>query len=190
MSRDPIAAEAAALPREPTARWIRVLVCAVTVVWIVALLWQVRVLPEQVPTHFGAGGRPDGWSSRAGALAFSVLLPLVLVYPLPLLSRLALWSPSLINAPHRDWWSATAPRLRRFERLVREDLWLIAMATLGLLLGAQVEIVLAARGSGSGIGAAGGPLLLVPFLLVVGVVVARMAGSRYALGAEPDAHTN
>lgn len=136
------------LPPEPTAPWILVLAGGVVLLWLGVLAWQVAVLPERVPTHFGADGRADGWSSRTGALAFSALIPLLVVLPMPLLSRLALWAPGQINAPNKEWWTATGPRLRRFERLMREDLWLITTVTLLLLVAGQVGIVLAARSGG------------------------------------------
>src|SRR5699024_5801889 len=117
-----IAAEARGLPREPTAPWILVLMAVLTAAWLGILAWQVAVLPDRVPTHFGARGEADGWSSKAGALAFSVLLPVLVVFPMPLLSPLAVRGPESSKSPNRDGWSATAPGLRRFERLVREAL--------------------------------------------------------------------
>lgn len=137
--------DARELPREPTTPWIRALAVAAVAVWLAAVLWQVVALPDRVPTHFDGSGQVDGWSSKNGALAFSVLIPLVFVVPLPMLARLVLHWPQGINAPNRDWWTATAPRLRRFERLLREDLWLITVLTLALLVAIQVGIVVAAR---------------------------------------------
>lgn len=175
-----IAAEARGLPREPTARWILVLMAVLTVVWLGILSWQVAVLPDRVPTHFGAGGEANGWSSKGGALAFSVLLPLLVVFPMPLMALLALHWPMSINAPNREWWTATAPRLRRFERLLREDLWLIAALTLALFLVIDVGVVLAAQSMHENLS----PVFFVPtlvlFLAGIGVVMARMFGSRYA----------
>lgn len=179
MTRD-VAAEARGLPREPTAPWILRLVAVATVVWLAILAWQVMVLPERVPTHFGSGGEADGWSSKTGALAFSALLPLATAYPLPLLSKLVLYAPEWINSPNREWWTATAPRLRRFERLQREDMWLIAVLVLALLSAMQVAIVLASQSPGGAIGPEFlfGPLVV--FLVLVLAVMVRMFGSRYA----------
>lgn len=144
MTTNSVADEARGLPKEPTSPWILILVVATVVAWLAVLAWQVMVLPERVPTHFGAGGEPDGWSSKAGALAFSSLLPLTVFVLVPLTSLLVLRAPELINGPNKEWWTATAPRLRRFERLVREDLWLIVVVTLALLVAMQVGIVVAA----------------------------------------------
>ncbi|HHX84010.1 MAG TPA: DUF1648 domain-containing protein [Actinomycetales bacterium] len=178
------AATARGLPREPTARWILVLAAVVTAAWLAVLAWQVAVLPEQVPTGFGPGGEVRGWGGRAEVLAFSVLLPLVAAFPLPLLSRLALSYPSAINAPNREWWTATPPRLRRFERLLREDLWLIAVLLLVLFTVIQVETTRAAHSAdGSGSMAVIGGVLVV-FLVLNTVILARMFGGRYA--EQPD----
>ncbi|KAA0918755.1 DUF1648 domain-containing protein [Dietzia sp. ANT_WB102] len=166
------------LPREPTAPWIRVLVAGLSIIWLGVLAWQVAVLPDRVPTHFGPGGEPDGWSSKVGALAFSALGPLFAL-PLPLVSLLVLRWPGLINSPNKQWWTATAARLRRFERLIREDLWLIAAVILVTLIGVQVGITGAALtpdGHLPGVWIAG-PLIVV--FVGTGVVLARMYGGRY-----------
>lgn len=175
-----IAAEARGLPREPTARWILVLMAVLTVVWLGILAWQVAVLPDRVATHFGFGGEANGWSSKAGALAFSVLLPLLVVFPMPLMALLALRWPSSINAPNREWWTATAPRLRRFERLLREDLWLIGALTLALFLVIDVGVALAAQSTDNTLSLWFLLPTLVLFLAGLGVVMARMLGTRYA----------
>lgn len=133
------------LPREPTAPWIRALAVAAVAVWLAVVLWQVVVLPDRVPTHFDGSGQADGWSSKNGTLAFSVLIPLVFVIPLPMLARMVLHWPQSINAPNRDWWITSGPRLRRFERLLREDLWLITVLALALLGAIQVGIVVVAQ---------------------------------------------
>lgn len=179
------AAEARGLPREPTARWILVLVAVVSVVWLAVAVWQWMVLPDRVAIHFGPGGEPDDWTSRVGAVSLTLVLPLLVVFPMPLLSLLAIHWPQSINSPHRDYWIATPWRLRRFERLLREDLWLIAVATLALLVLIDVSIVMAAR-SGDGLPQTmlWGPLIA--FLVVIGVVTARILGSRYAPPSEPE----
>ncbi|MBB1057245.1 DUF1648 domain-containing protein [Dietzia sp. B19] len=181
-----VADEARGLPKEPTSPWILILVVATVVVWLAALVWQVMVLPERVPTHFGAGGEPDGWSSKGGALAFSALLPLLMVLPLPLLTTLiVLRAPELINGPRKEWWTATAPRLRRFERLVREDLWLIVVVTLALLVAMQVGIVIAVEAPGQRLpeGLLFGGMALFGVGLVA-VLLRMYVGGRYA--EQPD----
>ena len=169
------------LPKEPTAPWILALSVAVILVWLGVLAWQVAVLPERVPTHFGAGGEADGWTSRNGALAFSAFLPLLVVVPMPLMSKLTLWAPELINAPNKQWWMASGARLRRFERLLREDLWLIMASTLALIVAGQVGIVFAAQSGTDQMPGWALPGALVIFIVGLGVVLARMLlGGRYS----------
>lgn len=173
------AEDARALPREPTARWILVLMAGLTIVWLGVLAWQVAVLPDRVPTHFDSAGEADGWSSKAGAMAFSAVVPLAVVFPMPLLSLLAIRWPQSINSPHRDWWIATGPRLRRFERLMREDLWLISAATLVMLIAIQVGITETAV---SGAGAMPMAYIWAPMAVLfvgIGAVMIRMLGRRY-----------
>ncbi|MET3862673.1 putative membrane protein [Dietzia sp. 2505] len=180
-----VAGEARGLPKEPTSPWILILVVATVVVWLAVLVWQVMVLPERVPTHFGAGGEPDGWSSKGGALAFSSLLPLTVFALIPLTSQLVLRAPEFINGPNKEWWTATAPRLRRFERLVREDLWLIVVVTLALLVAMQVGIVIAAEAPGQRLpdGLLFGGMALFGVGLVA-VLLRMYVGGRYA--EQPD----
>lgn len=180
-----VADEARGLPKEPTSPWILILVVATVVAWLAVLAWQVMVLPERVPTHFGSGGEPDGWSSKAGALAFSSLLPLTVFVLIPLTSLLVLRAPEFINGPNKEWWTATAPRLRRFERLVREDLWLIVVVTLALLVAMQVGIVIAVDAPGQRMPEEflfGG--MAVFGVGLVAVMVRMYAGNRYA--EQPD----
>lgn len=173
------AEDARGLPREPTARWILVLIAGLTVIALGVLAWQVAVLPDRVPTHFDGAGQADGWSSKAGALMFSALMPLAVVYPMPLMSLLAIRWPQSINAPNRDWWTATGPRLRRFERLLREDLWLISAATLVLLVAIQVGITETAVANAGAMPMAyiWGPMAVL--FVGIGAVMIRMMGSRY-----------
>lgn len=168
------------LPREPTTPWILGLNALLVAAWLGVLVWQVAVLPEQVPTRFDVGGEPTQWSSRAWTLGSSLLLPLVAALPLPLLTLLALHRPELLSVPNRDWWTATGPRIRRFERLLREDLWLITALMMMLFVSIQVVITQASATQGQSLP---GWVLAVPtvvFLALLGALMARMFGGRYA----------
>ncbi|EYT61132.1 hypothetical protein H483_0113390 [Dietzia sp. UCD-THP] len=182
-----VADEARGLPSEPSASWIRTLVVSTLLIWLAVLAWQVMVLPERVPIHFGSGGRADGWSTKAGALAFSGLLPLTVLALIPLTSLLVLRAPELINGPNKQWWTSTAPRLRRFERLVREDLWLIVVVTLALLVAMQAGIVIASGSPDQRMpeGLLYGGMALFGVGLVA-VLLRMYVGSRYA--EHPDLH--
>lgn len=179
-------AEARELPREPTAPWILAIVAILTVAWLGVIVWQIVVLPESVATHFDSSGQADGWMSKPGAIATALLIPLIVVFPMPLLSRIALRWPSLINSPNRDWWMATAPRLSRYERLMREDLWLIAAATLAVLVMANVGITQAAITSGDGVSSVYMWGTLVVLAVGIGAVIVRMLSGRYTEQADLD----
>lgn len=92
------------------------------------------VLPDTVASHFGAGGRPDGWSSKtafftifAAALAMTVVLFLAL--PLAILRLPASW----INLPKKDYWLAPERARATREWLSRRLLW-FGSATLAFLV--------------------------------------------------------
>lgn len=75
------------------------------------LVATVDRLPEVVATHFDASGRPNGWMTRGGYLAFSLAfdvgLPLLMAGAIGLVPRR--W-PRLMNLPNRDHWLAPERR--------------------------------------------------------------------------------
>lgn len=75
------------------------------------LLATVVALPDRIPTHFGAGGMPDGWMTRSGytafMLAFTVALPILVAAAIGVLPSFA---PRLVNLPNRDHWLAPERR--------------------------------------------------------------------------------
>lgn len=178
--REQVSREARLLDPEPVAPMPRLVLAAATAAWLLTLVWLVLVLPERVPTHWSGGGVPDGWSSRTGALAFSLLVPLLTLYPMLWLSRLVIVWPDGVNTPHKEWWLDTPRRLRRFERLFREDLMLIIAVTVLLFAGTQLTIGYAAHQPGGELPWWVLPVMLVPYVALLALVVARMAvGSRY-----------
>lgn len=82
-------------------------------------------LPERVATHFGAGGRANGWMPRDDyllfMLAFAAGLPLVVFVVVGCAPRLA---PSLINIPNRGYWLADARRDATLAALLDSGAWL------------------------------------------------------------------
>lgn len=179
MTTSDAVAEARELPREPTAPWILTIVAVLTVAWLGVVAWQIAVLPESVATHFDSSGQADGWMSKPGAIATALLIPLIVVFPMPLMSRVALRWPFLINSPNREWWLATAPRLRRYERLMREDLWLIAAVTLTVLVMANLGITQAAIAGIDEVSSAYMWGTLAVLAVGIGAVIVRMMGGRY-----------
>lgn len=175
-----VAEEARALGREPAAWWARLTLAVATAAWLATIAWLATTLPEEVPTHWSVGGTPDGWSSRAGALAFVVLLPALMFYPMILLSRLVLVWPDGVNAPHKEWWLDRPRRLVRFERLLREDLMVIVGVTVLLMAASNLITGYAAQQPGGAVPAWWFPVELVAFLVALTVVLVRMfVGGRY-----------
>lgn len=95
------------------------------------LLATVGMLPDVIPTHFGAGGVPDGWMTRSGytkfMLAFTVGLPLLVAGAVGLLPRVA---PRAVNVPNRDHWLAPARRTETLAFLARHACLLGCMIVL------------------------------------------------------------
>lgn len=171
---------AQARQREPTSRGPRLAIGLTTVAWLATLIWLFATLPEQVPTHWSFDNTPDGWSSRSVALAMAVVFPVVFAYPMLWLSRLAFVWPEGINVPHKEWWLQTPRRLVRFERLLREDLMLLAALLLLLLVAMEVQIGYAAHQPQGTVPGWTFPVIIGGFLASSGILMVRMvAGPRY-----------
>lgn len=185
MATNQVADEALNLPREPVAPWIRVLAIVVALLWLGVLAWQIVVLPERVPVQFEVGGPPTSWSSRLGALVFPVLMVAAVTLPAAFVPALVFRAPGSISAPNRQWWTATPARLRRFERLLREDLLLLGVAGTVLIVVVQVQITLAAR---SPDGQAPPEMWLAMVVALAGLLVpfARMIGAGGRYDRQPD----
>jgi uncharacterized membrane protein len=88
-------------------------------------------LPAVVATHFGAGGRANGWMPRNGYLVFALVLQTLL--PLSVYGGVA-WLPrrfeGLLNLPHRDYWLAPARREATLAWLRGFGAWLAAAMAL------------------------------------------------------------
>jgi uncharacterized membrane protein len=86
----------------------------------------VGALPNSIATHFDVAGRPNGWSSAAGYLAFlagfGVALPLAVAAMVAMFARHA---PEWINLPHRELWLAEPHRAEGLAR-VRAHMWWLA----------------------------------------------------------------
>lgn len=172
--------EARSHRREPASWGARLTLGVATVAWLATLLWLFATLPERVPTHWSFGNVPDGWSSRSVALTIAVLFPVVFAYPMVWLSRLAFVWPNGINVPHKEWWLQTSRRLVRFERLLREDLMLLAALLLLLFVAMDIQIGYAAHQPQGAVPGWTFPVTIVGFLASTGILMVRMVtGPRY-----------
>ena len=187
MVRSSILDEARGLPREPTARWVTWLFACSAVLWAGVFVWQVIALPAVFAIQFDFSGQPTSWWGKWSALSMSALIAVVLVAPAMLTSRLVLRAPHLISAPNSRWWLATPRRLRRFERLLREDLLLLAAVSLLLLSIGEAGITVAASLQTGGMPTAFLVAMLVPLAGLIAVFVRMVGGGgRYDSQSEPE----
>lgn len=105
-------------------------------------------LPARMASHFGSGGQPDGWQSKAsffvvfGVAGFGTAL---LLLAKPLLLR---WVPArLINIPHREYWLVPERIDEARAKLARYLDWFSVAIT--LLLVVTLELVLRANTTGT-----------------------------------------
>jgi uncharacterized membrane protein len=119
-------------------RWFggMILISAITVLGVVAqmILWYAE-LPAEVPTHFGAGGQPDAWSSRAGFCWLFLILYLSLIGILGfVVFAIGILPAGLINIPNREYWLADERRAATL-RYVRLSLIWIGLTTTWFFMG-------------------------------------------------------
>lgn len=110
------------------------LLFALALVVVPALVYATSAgLPEQVATHFGLGGVPNGWMPRTGyvafILAFTTLLPLVVVATSGLVPSLTMSSRMVGN---RDYWLAPPRREATLGFLASHACWMGIVLTLFL----------------------------------------------------------
>lgn len=109
----------------------------------------------------------------------------VMVAPALLIPRVVLRAPNLVSAPNSPWWTAAPGRLRRFERLIREDLYLLAAAALLLLALGEIGITIAATSESGGMPVVILVAMIVPMAGLIAVVV-RMIGGGGRYDRQPD----
>nr|WP_231126826.1 DUF1648 domain-containing protein [Motilibacter aurantiacus] len=146
-----------------------------------AVAWSAAVLPDRVPTHWGADLRPDAWGSRAGLVTAAALGGAALAALFTGLAALVRRIPlTYVNVPHTDHWTSAAnvPALRT--RLRSDVLW-IGAATLLLLAGLTVLSTQAARSDGQRL-----PWTFVVLLLGYLVALAGRCGWMYRVRYRPD----
>ncbi len=92
-------------------------------------------LPGRVASHFGAGGKPDGWSTRTefvGVHAATLVGAAMVTLAIPRLVRVlpSTW----ISLPHAGYWLAAERKDETVQYLARWMMWL-GSATLALFIG-------------------------------------------------------
>jgi len=138
----------------------------------VYLLASIPALPERVATHFGAGGRPNGWMTRDGyrlfMLGFVVGLPLFMVAMVGVLPR---YVPRRTNVPNRDYWFAGERREAALAFMLAHACWL------GVLMKAFMAAVhwsVAQANAANPVALATGPFvaLIVAFVVLLAIWIA------------------
>ncbi len=91
-------------------------------------------LPDTVASHFGAGGQPDGWSSKPVfftifALALAMTVAIFLGAPL----SMARFGAPALNLPKKEYWLAPERKEACLRMLAQFFLW-FGNATLALLI--------------------------------------------------------
>lgn len=104
------------------------------VLYACAVVWSAaRLPPDGVPLHFGADGAADRFGSRAELLTGHIVLGALMLGVGIGVVCLARWGPlSLMNVPHKDYWTS-AERRPRFRRMLALDLALMMSAVIVFL---------------------------------------------------------
>lgn len=150
--------------------WLELAALAGLVVGLVAVARAWPHLPETVPMHFDAAGRPDGWGGRSSIL----LLPGASVFLYVLLSLVERLPARWYNYPV----AVTEENLARQHRLARDlVLWLKA-ALSWMFADITVRIVGTASGAVEGLGAWTVYLWLALVFGLLGVYLAKSRRAR------------
>lgn len=108
-----------------------------------SLAWTAGKLPDRVASHFGWGGIPDDYMTRANYI--STMLALGIGVTLLFLSIVLLVHkipPQFMNLPHREYWLAVERRAETHNYLSKHCLWLPTIMLL-FLAGVHLLVVYA-----------------------------------------------
>lgn len=112
-------------------------------------------LPDTIPTHFDAGGNPDGWSGKSSVFIFPALSAFIYL----LFTSLNIWfavtkdPKRMINLPGK--WKAvlTAEQTEELRVFMNRCLFLLKLLIQGLAAYGTYITIEIARGRASGLGA-------------------------------------
>ena len=97
-------------------------------------LYYYPKLPDEVASHFGAGGEPDGWMSKTSFITFYLVFTgfMALMF-LGMSFGMSKIPVSLFNLPNKDYWLSAERKQETFDFMFWYFLW-FGSATLLLLL--------------------------------------------------------
>lgn len=123
------------LKRHTLASWVYLVLLGFAV-WHLAKHYPL--MPDRMASHFGAGGVPDGWSSKDH---FFLLFGVMLTVMTAMFGGLAFLIPALpastINIPNREYYLSPENRERTYGILVSYMLWFGAATTAFMILVAE-----------------------------------------------------
>ena len=124
---------------------VRVAMALACAAYAGVLLVAAVTLPEQVPIHFGPGGEADRVVGREEALVTFAVVGAAMAVLMVGLARWMRRAPlTMVNVPHKDWWTATPAREARLRARLETDLLGIGALTMVLLVVVQAVTVRAA----------------------------------------------
>lgn len=97
----------------------------------VQLMLQWLELPERVASHFGAGGKPDGFMSKDGWAVTTLCLILGLPAFWVAMAKISQFVPaSLVNIPNKNYWLDPDRRQRTLNDLETILIWIAFLTEL------------------------------------------------------------
>jgi hypothetical protein len=97
---------------------------------ILSILWLDATLPERVVSHFGSGGRADGWTTRSSHTVSFVLLALGLSsFVSGIVYSVRFFSSAALNVPNAQYWRSPEHFRSACEFLFVHSFWLGALSS-------------------------------------------------------------
>jgi serine/threonine-protein kinase len=91
---------------------------------VLQALFYYPQLPAQVASHFDAGGRPNGWSSKSAYFALHTFIVLIVAICFAALPAWLEHAPArLVNLPNKDYWLAPERRAATMARVASALTW-------------------------------------------------------------------
>jgi len=91
-------------------------------------------MPDEMATHFDAGGQPDGWMSKGAFAGLLILLQVGLAAMMLGIGRLTRVLPtSILNIPNREYWLAEERREQTLGETESMMAWIAAGTAVFLL---------------------------------------------------------
>jgi uncharacterized membrane protein len=141
-----------------------------TLVSMVLLFWHLPQLPDTVATHFGNGGKPDGFMSKS---AYAVMMTLIFIGIPAFIATMGVitkWLPDqFINVPNKAYWLHPDRRAESLQKGETFCWWMSAATSVFLLI--LNEMTVSANLEKRGLIESHVMILLAVYLVLTGVAV-------------------